>query len=349
MNLCDFGTGKLEPIKVEEKEDLKSKPTKTPSIQKRVTKTTEKPVEVCAKQEKEESESEKVVEPKKSKKQKLPAKTELADTCTPAKDVQILTASTTSNTDNQQTTNQQDQVDQSQSSDRNQSQEQDQQQQQQQSSNERNSQSSGDPNGNNNNPNSNLPSYWLSLPTFFDEPPPPVYEGFLEVQVKKEKRHPKIYRKLVPTSNTLERKSQLFLEGALPIDKPDFSLGAAQRKIKNLKRSFLYSGHTINYTVDTFEKAKAKDFKNILIPAALLSSKQPAFEYQYIIEDPKTGLFLSTDEIQSIYSPEELERLLQDLSNMDKEVSFSSRITTTTTKRVKGKPFHNTCKLCSES
>lgn len=187
----------------------------------------------------------------------------------------------------------------------------------------------------NNNPNSDPPPFYIPLPTFFDPPPPPKYEASIEVQVKKEKKHPKIIKKLVPTSVSLERKSRLFLEGCLPIEKPDFSLLAAHRKIKSLKHSFDRSGGTIRFTADTFEKAIAKDFKNILIPSALLPSKEPAFEYQYFIEDPKTGLCLSTDEIQSIYSDEELERLLQDLSAMDKEVSFSSKITTTTTKRVK--------------
>lgn len=192
----------------------------------------------------------------------------------------------------------------------------------------------------NNDPNSNRspppppPANYFQLPTFFDPPPPQQYYGCIEVQVKKEKKHPKIIRKLVPTSNSLEQKSRLFLDGFLPIEKPDFSLSAAHRKVKNIKHSIDKSGGTFRFTTDTYEKAWAKDFKNILIPTALIPSKEPAFEYQYFIEDPRTGLCVSTDEIQSIYSPEEFERLLQDLQ-MDKEVSFSSRITTTTTKRVK--------------
>lgn len=179
------------------------------------------------------------------------------------------------------------------------------------------------------------PPGWIVLPTFFDPPPPPEYRVGIEVQIKKTKKHPKITRKLVPTSNELERKSQLFLQGYLPIEKVDHSAAAAHRKLKSIKNTYLKSDGTyFKYFEDTYEKALNRDFKSICTPASFATSRAPAFEYQYFIEDPRTGLCLSTDEIESIYSPEELERLLEDISSMEKEVSFSSRITATT-KRVR--------------
>lgn len=83
-------------------------------------------------------------------------------------------------------------------------------------------------------------------------------------------------------------------------------------------------------------KAKAKNFKNILTPASVLPVKSKSFEYQYLIEDPKTGLCLSTSEIENFYSPEELDVLIREIEKMEQETKFSSRITT---RRVKSEYF----------
>lgn len=144
----------------------------------------------------------------------------------------------------------------------------------------------------------------------------------------------KISRKLVPISDELERKSQLLLQGDYPLDKVDFSAAAARRKIRNIKHVYDKSVDSLKFTEDTYEKAKVKDFKSILTPALITQTKPAVFEYQYIIEDPTTGLCLSTSEIESIYSLEELEALLRDIHIMEQEATFSSKITT---KRTKGK------------
>lgn len=182
----------------------------------------------------------------------------------------------------------------------------------------------------------NKPSF-IKFPTFFDPLPPIKYEATLEIQIKKKrKKPPKIIRKLVPASNDLERRSQLFLQGDFPCEKVDFSAASAHRKIRNIKHTFDKSVDNLKFTEDTVEKAKAKNFKSILTPAAVLPVKSKAFEYQYIIEDPKTGLCLSTSEIQNFYSPEELEVLLLEIEKMEQETKFFSKIST---KRIKGKFF----------
>lgn len=201
------------------------------------------------------------------------------------------------------------------------------------SENDQNSSSNNTPSEDN---NSKKPPY-VKLPTFFDPPPPIQYEATLEIQIKKKKRKPpKIIRKLVPASNDLERRSQLLLQGDYPCEKIDFSAASAHRKIRNIKQTFDKSVDSLKYTEDTVEKAKAKNFKNILTPAAVLPIKSRAFDYQYIIEDPKTGLCLSTSEIENFYSPEELEVLIREIEKMEQETKFSSKITT---RRIKSEYF----------
>lgn len=194
------------------------------------------------------------------------------------------------------------------------------------SENDQNTASNNTPFDDNNNPKK--PPY-VKLPTFFDPPPPIQYVATLEIQIKKKKRKPpKIIRKLVPASNDLERRSQLLLQGDYPCEKIDFSAASAHRKIRNIKHTFDKSDDNLKFTEDTVEKAKAKNFKNILTPAAVLPIKSRAFEYQYIIEDPKTGLCLSTSEIENFYSPEELQLLISEIEKMEQETKFSSKITT---------------------
>ncbi|XP_062553320.1 obscurin isoform X6 [Armigeres subalbatus] len=134
----------------------------------------------------------------------------------------------------------------------------------------------------------------LQLPTFFDPPPPPVYQATIEVFIKKERPPPppppKITRKLVVNTDALERKTQLFFEGHIEEPDPDYSTAAAVRKIKGIKHLFGKTGQTVNYAEDTIHKAEQGEFESILFPEEEEHKpKEPAYEYQYTVEDPVTG------------------------------------------------------------
>lgn len=173
----------------------------------------------------------------------------------------------------------------------------------------------------------------IRLPGFFDPPPPTQYETSIEVHVKKEKYPdppPKITRKVVVKNEELERKTEEFLRGEIPYEKEDFSLGAAQKKIKNLKHNLGKTGDTIKFAEDTVSKARVGDFKHIKTPGTVVGErkKDPVFEYQYTVEDPKTGLCITTSEAIDF---EDAEEELQKLAIMDAEKSK------TISKRVEGK------------
>lgn len=134
----------------------------------------------------------------------------------------------------------------------------------------------------------------LQLPTFFDPPPPPVYQATIEVFIKKERPPlpppPKITRKLVVNTDELERKTQLFFDGHINEPDPDYSTAAALRKIKGIKHLFGKTGQTVNYAEDTIHKAEQGEFESILFPEEEEpKAKEPAYEYQYTVEDPVTG------------------------------------------------------------
>ncbi|XP_065086396.1 obscurin isoform X3 [Ochlerotatus camptorhynchus] len=134
----------------------------------------------------------------------------------------------------------------------------------------------------------------LQLPTFFDPPPLPVYQATIEVFIKKERPPPppppKITRKLVVNTDELERKTQLFFEGHINEPDPDYSTAAALRKIKGIKHLFGKTGQTVNYAEDTIHKAEQGEFESILFPEEEEPKpKEPAYEYQYTVEDPVTG------------------------------------------------------------
>lgn len=181
----------------------------------------------------------------------------------------------------------------------------------------------------------------IKLPTFFDPPPPQQYETSFEVHVKKEKivQHPKITRKLVVNKDSLEKKTEAFLQGILDEEPPvDYSLAAAQRKLKNFKHSLHKSQDTVNYTEDTITKAKTGDFDNILTPAP--ERKDPVYEYQYIVENPKTGECISTSDLNLIEDKD----LSDNIAKMEEEQyssKFSSRFSSSTTssKKVEGRVF----------
>lgn len=172
----------------------------------------------------------------------------------------------------------------------------------------------------------------IRLPGFFDPPPPTQYETSIEVHVKKEKYPdppPKITRKVIVKNDELEKKTAEFLRGEIPYEKEDYSTGAAQKKIKNLKHNLGKTGDTIKFAEDTVSKARVGDFKNIKTPGTVVPErkKEPVFEYQYTVEDPKTGLCITTSEAVDF---EDAEEELLKLAEMDAEHKKTS------TKRVEG-------------
>ena len=172
----------------------------------------------------------------------------------------------------------------------------------------------------------------IKLPGFFDPPPPTQYETSIEVYVKKEKPPvppPKITRKVVVKNEELERKTQDFLNGDLPYEKEDFSLAAAQRKVKNLKHNLGKTGETIKFAEDTYSEAILGDFQNIKTPGTVVPErkKEPSFEYQYTVEDPVTGLCITTSQ------PIDFEDAEDDLTKLSKmEADHNTKVT----KRVEG-------------
>lgn len=151
----------------------------------------------------------------------------------------------------------------------------------------------------------------LQLPTFFDPPPPPVYQATIEVFIKKERPPPppppKITRKLVVNTDELERKTKLFFEGQIEEPDPDYSAAAAQRKIKGIKHLFGKTGQTVNYAEDTIHKAEQGEFESILFPEEEEPKpKEPAYEYQYTVEDPVTGEKICTADPNVVLIEKEL-------------------------------------------
>lgn len=159
----------------------------------------------------------------------------------------------------------------------------------------------------------------IKLPGFFDPPPPTQYEASIEVHVKKEKYPdppPKITRKVIIKNEELEKKTEEFLKGEIPYEKEDYSLSAAQAKIKNLKHNLGKTTDTIKFAEDTVSKAILGDFSHIKTPGTVvpIKKKDPIFEYQYTVEDPKTGLCITTSEAVDF---EDAEEELKKLAEMD--------------------------------
>lgn len=176
----------------------------------------------------------------------------------------------------------------------------------------------------------------IRLPGFFDPPPPQKYEASIEIQVKKEKYPdppPKITRKVVVKNDELEKKTEEFLRGDLPYEKEDFSLISAQQKIKNLKHNLGKTTDTIKFAEDTVSKAILGDFSHIKTPGTVVPErkKEPVFEYQYTVEDPKTGVCITTSEAVDF---EDAEEDLIKLAKMEAEHKMN-----VTSKKVEGKQF----------
>lgn len=200
------------------------------------------------------------------------------------------------------------------------------------SSSNQNNQSGGNSRRPNKEPSPPSPGA-IRLPGFFDPPPPTQYETSIEVHVKKEKYPdppPKITRKVVVKNEELEKKTEEFLRGEIPYEKEDYSLGAAHKKVKNLKHNLGKTGDTIKFAEDTVSKARIGDFQHIKTPGTVVPErkKDPVFEYQYTVEDPKTGVCITTSQAIDF---EDAEEELQKLAEMDADHKNNQ------TKRVEGR------------
>ncbi|KAL7050000.1 hypothetical protein ACKWTF_003934 [Chironomus riparius] len=170
----------------------------------------------------------------------------------------------------------------------------------------------------------------IKLPGFFDPPPPTQYEASFEVHVKKEKYPdppPKITRKVVVKNEELEKKTEDFLKGDLPYEKEDCSVITAQQKIKNLKHNLGKTTETIKFAEDTVSKAILGDFSHIKTPGTVVGERKkgPVFEYQYTVEDPKTGVCITTSEnIDFEDAEEDLTRLAK--MDADSKTKVTKRV-----------------------
>ncbi len=172
----------------------------------------------------------------------------------------------------------------------------------------------------------------------FNPPPPQKYEASIEVYVKKDRPPappPKITRKIVLKNEELERKTEEFLRGEIEFEKEDFTFASAQKKIKNLKHNIGRTEEQIQFAEDTVNKAKLGDFKHIKTPGTVVPErkKDPLYEYQYTVEDPATGLCITSSEPVDI---EEAEEELKKLAEMESEIA-----TKTVTKKIEGKCQRN--------
>ena len=202
----------------------------------------------------------------------------------------------------------------------------------QQSSNNQSSGSTGAGNGNRRNSNDDEDGPPIKLPGFFDPPPPTQYETSFEVHVKKDKPPvlpPIITRKIVVNKDALEKKTADFLKGDIEYESEDFSVATAQKKIRNLKNNIKHTGEQIKFADDTIHKAEVGDFENIKTPGTVVPErrKDPVYEYQYIVEDPVTGLCITSSE------PVDTEEAKQDLKKLAK---MDADLKTKSSKRVEG-------------
>lgn len=203
----------------------------------------------------------------------------------------------------------------------------------QQSSNNQSSRNTGTGSGSRRNSKDDEDGPPIKLPGFFDPPPPTQYETSFEVHVKKDKPPvlpPIITRKIVVNKDELEKKTADFLKGDIEYESEDFSVATAQKKIRNLKNNIKHTGEQIKFADDTIHKAEVGDFQNIKTPGTVVPErkKDPVYEYQYIVEDPVTGLCITSSE------PVDTEEAKQDLKKLAK---MDADLKTKSSKRVEGK------------
>lgn len=127
-----------------------------------------------------------------------------------------------------------------------------------------------------------LPPHKIPMPGFFTPLPRIAYEISLEVLVVRipppppPPPPPPMVKKVLVHTESLERKTQAFLEGYFDSRGLDTSLRTAKQKIRSIKTTVLKSDDTIKYAEDTVHKAKARDFLHIFTPP--IRPKRPVYE-----------------------------------------------------------------------
>lgn len=146
-----------------------------------------------------------------------------------------------------------------------------------------------------------LPPHFVRMPGFFQPLPLISYETTVEILIIKARppspppRPPPPIKRVLVHNESLEQKSQNFLEGIYDVSTSDTSLRNAKQKIRNIKTAVLKSADSTNYAQDTVKKAKARDFVHIFNPP--IRKKRPIFE---IVEEPVNICEIEGDYTESI-------------------------------------------------
>ncbi|XP_017836914.1 obscurin isoform X3 [Drosophila busckii] len=146
-----------------------------------------------------------------------------------------------------------------------------------------------------------LPPHYTRMPGFFQPLPLIAYETTIEILVVKARppspppRSPPTVKRVLVHTESLEQKTQNFLEGIYDMSLSDTSLRNAKQKIRSIKNTVLKSTDSTNYAQDTVKKAKARDFIHIFTPP--IKKKRPIYE---IIEEPVNISELEGEYTQSI-------------------------------------------------
>lgn len=146
-----------------------------------------------------------------------------------------------------------------------------------------------------------IPPHFVRMPGFFQPLPLISYETTVEILIIKARppspppRPPPPIKRVLVHTESLEQKSQNFLEGIYDVSTSDTSLRNAKQKIRNIKTAVLKSADSTNYAQDTVKKAKARDFVHIFNPP--IRKKRPIFE---IVEEPVNICEIEGDYTESI-------------------------------------------------
>lgn len=137
-----------------------------------------------------------------------------------------------------------------------------------------------------------LPNKSVRMPGWFKPIPPITYQTSIDILITKIPNPPPpppphIVKKLLVHNESLELKSQNFLEGIYDNSEMlDTSLRTARKKMRSIKSTVIKSKDTTNYAVDTVQKAKARDFKHIFTPPI---RKKPLYDIVDIVTEDIDG------------------------------------------------------------
>ncbi|KRF85677.1 uncharacterized protein Dvir_GJ19688, isoform B [Drosophila virilis] len=145
-----------------------------------------------------------------------------------------------------------------------------------------------------------IPPHFVRMPGFFQPLPLISYETTIEILILKSRPPspppppPRTVKRVLVHTESLEQKTQNFLEGIYDVSTADTSLRNAKQKIRNIKNAVLKSTDSTNYAQDTVKKAKARDFVHIFNPPI---KRKPIYE---IIEEAENMPEIEGDYTESI-------------------------------------------------